>query len=316
MKEMYHHVSVKSICSLFGKSRQSWYELQERQDHKLMKNELILEKVRAIRADFPKLGGIKLRSMISRELSNHPLSIGRDSFFRLLGENGLLIKRRRKPIRTTNSKHPYKKWPDLVKRRASRLPESLWVSDITYIHIKGGGYGYLSLITDAYSRKIVGYNLGRTLKADSCIKALKMALNARIYPHRPLIHHSDRGIQYCCEAYVRILEDHQISISMTQGGSPYDNAIAERMNGILKTEFGFDATFTRFQELEKRVQDAIRKYNFVRPHFSCELQTPQYRHAEVRLENRRVRPNRENKFRCKVKSGNKKRRVRRNREKG
>lgn len=309
MKAGYRHLSLKSICRLFGKSRQSWYEQHEREDHQVMKNELILEKVRSIRTDFPKIGAIKLRSMIARELQGHQLSIGRDSFFRLLGEHGLLIKRRRKHARTTDSNHHFKKFPDLVNRQPSSMPESLWVSDITYIHTKGG-FIYLSLITDAYSRKIVGYHLNRTLKADCCIQALKMALNGRIYPQRPLIHHSDRGIQYCCEGYVRILEDHQISISMTQSGSPYDNAIAERVNGILKSEFGFDGTFSRFKEVQQKVHDAIDKYNLLRPHFSCELQTPHYRHTFVKLKNRRVRLNRENKSGCKVKPGKKNRRVR------
>ena len=122
-----------------------------------------------------------------------------------------------------------------------------------------------------------GYHLSRNLKATGCIQALKMALNSRIYPQRPLIHHSDRGIQYCCEAYVRMLEAHKISIIMTQSGSLYDNAIAERVNGILKSEVDFDGTFSRFNEVEQKVHDAINKYNLVRPHFSCDLQTPQYR---------------------------------------
>lgn len=309
MKEAYGHLSLKSICRLFGKSRQSWYELHEREGRKELKHELILEKVRLIRVDFPRMGGIKLRSMITKELAGHAFSLGRNSFFRLLGEHGLLVKPRRKHVSTTNSRHHFKKWPDLVNRQPSKMPESLWVSDITYIHTKGG-FIYLSLITDAYSRKIVGYHLSRNLKATGCIEALKMALNSRIYPQRPLIHHSDRGIQYCCEAYVRMLEEHKIGISMTQSGSPYDNAIAERVNGILKSEFGFDGTFSRFKDVEQKVHDAINKYNLVRPHLSCELQTPQYRHTCVKRKNNRVRSNWDYKSRCKVKSGNKKRHVR------
>jgi len=158
------------------------------------------------------------------------------------------------------------------------MPEEIWVSDITYIRMKKG-FLYLALVTDAYSRKIVGYNLSGDLKADSCIKALQMALNGRIYPHRPLIHHSDRGIQYCCNAYVELLQQHRLHISMTQSGSPYDNAIAERINGILKTEFGLRSTFESFTAAKQNVDQAVEKYNYLRPHFSCDLKTPQYKHA-------------------------------------
>jgi len=158
------------------------------------------------------------------------------------------------------------------------MPEEIWVSDITYIRMKSG-FLYLALVTDAYSRKIVEYNLSRDLKADSCIKALQMALNSRIYPQRPLIHHSDRGIQYCCKAYVELLQQHRLPISMTQNGSPYDNAIAERINGILKTEFGLRSTFESYATAKQNIDQAIDKYNCLRPHFSCDLKTPQHRHA-------------------------------------
>jgi len=278
MKEMYIHLSLKYICRLFGKSRQGWYDLGQHQGHKEMKNGLILSKVREIRTDFPKMGSVKLRVMIEKELQDHHLSLGRDTFLQLLRDHDLLIKKRRSYVRTTNSNHHFKKWPDLINRRPATMAEEIWVSDITYLRIKSG-FVYLALVTDAYSRKIVGYNLSRNLKADGCIKALKMAFDNRIYPQRPLIHHSDRGIQYCCDTYVRLLERHQISISMTQTGSPYDNAIAERINGILKMECGLDQTFNSFQDAEEKVIEAVSKYNYRRPHFSCQLKTPQYTHA-------------------------------------
>ena len=244
-----------------------------------MKQAFILEKVRLIRNDQPKIGAIKLRVKLQEELKQEHLSIGRDCFFRLLRENGLLIKPKRRYAITTNSNHRFKIWPDLVNRKAAIMPEEIWVSDITYIPCKSG-FVYLSLITDAYSRKIVGYNLSRNLKAEGCIKAFTMAYNARIYPLRPLIHHSDRGVQYCCEAYVRLLLHHQIRISMTQSGSPYDNAIAERVNGILKNEYGLNQTQSSFAQAEQAIHRAIYLYNCQRPHFSCELKTPQHTHAQ------------------------------------
>jgi len=243
---------------------------------RIVKQRLILEKVRKIRTELPKLGAIKLRVMVEKHLQDHHLTIGRDAFFQLLRENGMLIKRRKSY--TTNSNHLFKKFPDLVNQGEALMPEEIWVSDITYIRMKSG-FLYLTLVTDAYSRKIVGYNLSRNLKADSCIKALQMALDSRIYPKRPMIHHSDRGIQYCCNAYVELLQKHRLHISMTQSGSPYDNAIAERVNGILKAEFGLRSTFESYSTAKKTVDQAIEKYNYLRPHFSCNLKTPNHRHS-------------------------------------
>lgn len=281
MKEMYSHLSLKFICKLFGKSRQGWYDLAQHRGHKEMKSGLILSKVLEIRADFPRMGGIKLRVMVKEALEDHHFSIGRDTFLQLLRDHDLLIKKRRCHVRTTNSNHHFKKWPDLINRRPATMPEEIWVSDITYLRIKSGSI-YLALVTDAYSRKIVGYNLSRNLKAEGCIRALKIAFDNRLYPQRPLIHHSDRGIQYCCDAYVRLMERQQVAISMTQSGSPYDNAIAERINGILKMECGLDQIFPSFQCAEQNVHEAVTKYNQRRPHFSCQLKTPQYTHAVVK----------------------------------
>jgi len=278
---MYHHLSIQHICRLFGKSRQGWHYHQGHQGEKQLQQEVVLSLVRRIRSELPKLGGIKLRFKLAQELDMHHIRMGRDSFFKLLRENKLLIKPKRRYVRTTNSNHHYKIWPDLVNRRAATMPEEIWVSDITYLRTKFG-FAYLDLITDAFSRKIIGYHLSKNLKAIGCMKAFKMAHDQRIYPQRPLIHHSDRGIQYCCDAYVQLLKNHRIEISMTQTGSPYDNAIAERVNGILKTEFELHQTFNSFEDALEKVHQAIDKYNNIRPHFSCEMQTPQYRHAQVK----------------------------------
>ena len=276
MKELHQQLSLKTICSLFGKSRQGWYYLDQHRDDQLMRTAIVLHGVREIRSHLKRLGGIKIRHKL-QEL-DPPIAIGRDRLYRVLRENDLLIKPRRKYTKTTNSHHHFRIWPDLVQRARSEAPEQIWVSDITHIQVKSKT-AYLSLVTDAYSRKIVGYYLSRNLKAEGSIIALNMALNSRIYPQQVLIHHSDRGIQYCCADYIKVLKANNLTVSMTQNGSPYDNAIAERVNGILKIEFQLGENFLSFVAARQQVADAIHKYNRLRPHFSCDLQTPQYRHA-------------------------------------
>jgi len=161
--------------------------------------------------------------------------MGRDAVFDLMRAQGMLIKTKRKYVRTTNSFHRFKIHPDLVQRKAATQAEQIWVSDITYLRV-GSCFGFLSLVTDAYSRKIMGYCLSGNLKVTGCLQALNKAIRGRMYTDRSLIHHSDRGTQYCCDDYIHFLNKHGLLISMTQTGSPYDNAIAERMNGILKME--------------------------------------------------------------------------------
>lgn len=278
MKEIYHEISLTTICALFGRSRQGWYQLAENKGQKQLQRTLVIEQVRQIKSELPHIGGLKMYSMLQKFLSAHQISMGRDAFFCLLKENNLLVKPRRLYARTTNSFHHFKKWADLVQRRKAIMAEEIWVSDITYLKTKKG-FIYLSLITDAYSRKIVGYNLSRNLKAEGCIKAFQIALKSRLYPKRPLIHHSDRGIQYCCDDYVQLLISQNVQISMTQNGSPYDNAIAERVNGILKQEFNLYQSFDSYQQAKDAVENAIISYNQIRPHFSCQLQTPQAKHA-------------------------------------
>ena len=180
-------------------------------------------------------------------------------------------------VRTTQSYHHYRKWPDLLNGYRPNKPNQVWVSDITFLRTESG-FIYLSVITDAYSRKIVGYHLSQQLKASGCIAALNKAIKERKNYLNELIHHSDRGIQYCCDEYVQILQAHNIHISMTQSGSPYDNAIAERVNGILKQEFKLDQLFKSYSAAIQPVSQAIYAYNHVRPHLSCSLQTPGKKH--------------------------------------
>lgn len=202
--------------------------------------------------------------------------MGRDAFFELLRENGLLVRMKRNYARTTFSCHRFKKYPDLVKDMVVERPEQLWVSDITYIRIRQD-FAYLSLVTDAYSRKIIGFSLSHDLSTDNCLRALKMALATRL-TDRPLVHHSDRGTQYCSIAYTKLLRKKGIAISMTQSGDPRDNAIAERVNGILKMELlqdKYDSIYTAI----KSVIQAIAVYNELRPHTSLDMLTPQKAHV-------------------------------------
>ncbi|RZL07914.1 MAG: IS3 family transposase [Pedobacter sp.] len=276
MKEMYPSVGLEKICRLFGKTRQAYYDHSWRNDDHRMQEGLIIDLVKNTRKSLPKTGGLKLMYMLKDDFAAHNIFIGRDSFFTLLKKHDLLVRRRKRYAVTTDSNHPYKKWPDLVKGLEVKASEQLWVSDITYLKTTEG-FVYLSLITDAYSRKIVGYHVSQNLKAQGCLIALNKAIGSR-RTNRPLIHHSDRGIQYCCEPYVSLLQQNGISISMTQSGSPYDNAVAERVNGILKTELQLDDTFSNYGHAVAGVHKAIDAYNRLRPHMSISKLTPDQAH--------------------------------------
>lgn len=242
-----------------------------------LQEELILQWVQDIRAVLPRTGTLKLYAMLKENIQKHNLKMGRDALGKLLQKHHLLIVAKKKYAITTQSYHHYKKWPNLIEHWQPSQSEQLWVSDITYLRTQNG-FIYLSLITDAYSRKIVGYHLSQQLKAKGCIAALQKAIKSRKKTSVQLIHHSDRGIQYCCDDYIQLLQSNQINISMTQSGSPYDNAIAERINGILKQEFGLDNVFKSYIHAIEPVATAIYNYNNIRPHFSCNLNTPAKQH--------------------------------------
>ena len=215
--------------------------------------------------------------MLKPKLLEHKLHVGRDYLFDLLCEHKLLIRTRRRRMVTTDSKHWMHKYDNLIADMVIDRPEQVWVSDITFIGLTNG-HLYLSLITDAYSRKIMGYYLGKNLLATGCIAALEMALSNRIYKDSELIHHSDRGSQYCCKDYVKILKDNKIKISMTQRGDPYENALAERVNGIIKMEFGLFTSPHGFEQTSLKVNKSISAYNELRPHSSCNYLTPNEAH--------------------------------------
>jgi transposase InsO family protein len=207
----------------------------------------------------------------------HQISLGRDALFDLLREHHLLVRRRKRKAQTTCSKHWYRKYKNLIRGFEPLAPNLLWVSDITYI-VVAEGFAYLSLITDAYSKKITGFYLSKTLEAAGCVRALQMALN-NCNDTSNLIHHSDRGVQYCSHDYVKMLDDKNIKISMTENGDPLENAIAERVNGILKDELLLQQ-YNSFEEAQKSVAKSIAIYNALRPHSSCDMLTPEQAHTK------------------------------------
>lgn len=224
--------------------------------------------------------------------------MGRDKLFDLLAANKLLVRRRnRKRVSTTNSNHPYRKYANLIVDLQVKTVNQVWVSDITYLGLSGGSFCYLSLITDVYSRKIVGYHLHRNLQKEGPLTALQMALEQRKSSvFFKTIHHSDRGIQYCCHAYTDKLLQNNIAISMTQQGDPAENAIAERVNGILKTELGLGQIFNSFSSAAQQVDNAVDTYNRLRLHSSCDYFTPNqaYTKAAGKLRHRWIKPGKRN----------------------
>ncbi len=276
--QMYGTFGVRYFCALFGKSRQAYYEQMNRGDDQGLKDTLVLKLVGEIRNDLPRCGTTKLHFMLEGAFKEHGIKMGRDALYELLEQHGLLIRQRRRRPYTTDSNHPYKKYLNLIRDLQLTAPGQLWVSDITYIRLVDG-FAYLSIITDAYSHKIVGYKLHPTLHSQGAIDALLMA-QKDIKKKDGLIHHSDRGIQYCCTGYVTMIEHLGIRLSMTEKGDPYENAIAERVNGILKIEFLLEQTFPSLEEAGQAVAVAIQKYNHLRPHLSCDKMTPVMAHEK------------------------------------
>ncbi len=227
-----------------------------------------------VRRQMPRVGTRKLYHRLHGELEQ--LGVGRDKLFTLLRERGLLVARRRRYTKTTDSHHWMRKYPNLVRGLPLERPEQVFVSDITYIATEEG-YSYLSLVTDACSKRIMGHALRQDLSPKGCLEALTTALEERA-THGPLVHHSDRGLQYCSREYVEVLDKHGVTISMTEGGDPYENAVAERVNGILKEEFYLGETFRSHEEAANQIGQAIEIYNRERPHLSCQMMTPEEAH--------------------------------------
>jgi putative transposase len=241
-----------------------------------------MDMVCRVRHSLPRVGTRKLHYMLKETFACEQLQIGRDKLFTILREEGLLISKRRRYTITTHSKHWMKKYPNIIKDITISRPEQVWVSDITYIDA-GESFEYLHLVTDAYSKQIMGYQLSDNMSATETARALQMAINNRAYPLVPLVHHSDRGLQYCSKLYTDILKGNNIGISMTEQSDPYENAVAERINGILKDEFGLDGRFEDTSQLLKQTAQAIDLYNNLRPHLSNQMLTPKQMHQQQQL---------------------------------
>jgi putative transposase len=271
--------SVGSLCSLLGYSRQAYYQHLKVQEQEVLQEDLLVQEVLRIRKAQKRIGVRKLLIMMNVFMQQHTIQIGRDAFFDLLRKQGLLVrKRKRSRPQTTFSHHWLRKYQNLVAGFIPTAPNQLWVSDITYIHLHNG-FAYLSLITDAYSRKIVGFYLCEDLSARGCVLALRMALKNNPLRDK-LIHHSDRGLQYCSADYVKLLQDNNIRISMTQNGDPLENALAERVNGILKDEL-LEVSYSSLAEAQQAVAMAISTYNHQRPHSSVDMLTPIIAHTKT-----------------------------------
>lgn len=221
------------------------------------------------------------------------IKMGRDKFFRFLRTHNLLIPRTKRYFITTNSKHHFYKYKNLIKDKIPTRPEQVWVSDITYIKTDKG-YNYLALVTDAYSKQIMGYKLDNHMRTELCLEALKMAIKNRKYPNQKLIHHSDRGIQYCNPTYTEYAIQHKIDLSMTEQYDPYENAIAERINRTLKYEYGLKQTIKNTKLAQKIAKKAVYIYNNLRPHLSLDLKTPTYVHLNKNVIYKSYRKNKQN----------------------
>lgn len=250
-----------------------------------LEQQLILNEVILIRKSHPRLGGRKLYDLLESFMLEHCIKMGRDALFDLLSANKLLIRKRKRSVHTTNSFHWLRKYPNLIRNHNPIRSNQLWVSDITYWRIETG-FLYISLITDAYSHKIVGYNLADNLTAIESIHALKMALNSLKEPVEGLIHHSDRGIQYCSNDYVKLLQDKHIRISMTESGDPLENAIAERVNGIIKSEYLECYQVHNILEAEELLKQVVDLYNQERPHMSIGNMKPNELHENNQQTNK------------------------------
>lgn len=269
--------SVSSLSKQLKRSRQSYYKSQKRKSKYQQISEKLMNLIQPIRQIMPRLGGRKLFYMIQESLISNELRIGRDKFFAWLRGQDLLISPKRRYVQTTQSHHRFWVYDNLTEGLCLDKPNQLWVSDITYLRTSEG-FCYLALITDAFSRKIVGYDVSDSLELQGCIRALKSALPTASDLEQ-LIHHSDRGIQYCSNQYTELLKKNNIRISMAEKGNCYQNALAERVNGILKNEFNLDTTFKTKEHAIRTAQQAIYIYNQHRPHWGLQFKTPQYCHA-------------------------------------
>lgn len=281
MKNQFHHIGLAKLCGWFGITRQAYYQEDWKVIELSNETEVLLKEVLNIRKDHKRIGTRKLYKMLAPILMEHQIKIGRDKLFDLLEAHHLLIRRRRRNIRTTFSNHWLRKYPNLIRGFTPTAPNQLWVSDITYWKV-GRHKVYITFITDAFSHKIVGYNLAETLEALESLKALKMALQPFDGAVSHLIHHSDRGLQYCSHEYVKMLNKYNIRISMTESGDPLENPVAERVNGIIKEEYLEPQGLKSIKGAITYLHKAIALYNTERPHMSISNFTPDMIHHSAK----------------------------------
>lgn len=262
---------MSRVCHKLDRSRAAYYKQEGRRSRQMLEGRIVEELVMEQRYAMPRLGGKKLYHLLRPELEKHHIKMGRDRFFDWLRNNRLLVVPKKSFTKTTNSGHRFRVHENLLKGMDITRPDQVWVSDITYLRLQKG-FCYLALITDAYSRKIIGHDVSNSLELEGCMRALKMASGNR--QGKDTVHHSDRGIQYCSNPYVQQLRDNHILISMAEAGNCYENAMAERVNGILKGEFNLDATFLNTKLAQDLTKQAIRTYNARRPHLALHMQKP------------------------------------------
>ena len=266
-----------ATCGLLGISRQVYYRSVRSAQKRKSTAQQVVDLVSGIRLQMPRLGTKKLYYLLQDDL--RVLGVGRDMLFRILRANHLLIVPKRQYHITTNSHHRFRKHKNLIAGVVPAQPEQIWVSDITYVGNRTNPM-YLALVTDAYSKKIMGYDVSDSLDTKGSIRALKMAIKTRSYKPNTLVHHSDRGLQYCSYGYQKVLKRANLECSMTESHDPYANAVAERVNGILKAEFiGYDSSH-KLTVMQQLVRDSIKIYNDCRPHYSCFMRTPKQMHQQ------------------------------------
>jgi putative transposase len=263
---------ISEICACFDLKRDAWYKYQKRCQKRKMVHSKVVELVKEERKDQPRVGTRKLYMVLKPSFEAAHIKVGRDSLFDILRLKNMLIRRKKASCKTTNSYHHFHKYGNLVKDMEITAPNQVWVADITYIRTVKG-FCYLALITDLFSRKIVGYDISDTLELTGCLGAFKRAQKAA-RPAAGLVHHSDRGIQYCSNQYVNELKKHKVRISMTEENHCYENAVAERVNGILKDEFYLDQCFFDTEKAKVATKSAIELYNNKRLHLSLGYKTP------------------------------------------
>jgi len=269
-------VNIFNLTELLGYTKQAYYKKIKTKERQDFQESLVLDLVKEKRKLWKKGSGRNLHSALKNDFHRHNVKIGRDKFFDLLRNNGLLIKEKQRKTRTTFSYHHFHKYPNLIRELKVTRVNQVVVTDITYLYLSGtDSFAYLFLVTDLFSRKVLGYNVSDNLSAKSGVIALKMALK-NMSDTKETIHHSDRGIQYCSHKYTKILKDNNIKISMTENSDPLENAVAERINKTLKEEFTNDKqiSFSNYREARIMMSQIIKFYNDERPHRSLEMYTP------------------------------------------